>query len=208
MLKVYLADIGPLREKALFEEKLKLIRGERRERLLRYHASDDRCRGLAAGLLLKKALEQENISYDEAVFICGKNGKPYLQDSAVFFSLSHAGEWAACAICDCEIGIDVERLSRFDGQEQRMGRIAERILTPQELKLWQSARSGEALVRLWTQKESYIKYTGEGLACDLSGIDTLQGLFFQHIEMLRGYDISVCSGNTPLDKAMELHLET
>jgi 4'-phosphopantetheinyl transferase len=188
-------NIAPLRSEAVFEKKLKLVRPERRKKVLAHRAKDDRCRSLAAGLLLSEALADSGISYMEAGFSLGKNGKPYLLDSGnIHFCLSHAGEFAVCILCDREVGADIEVLTRFDCKEEQAERIARRIMTENEWKIWQQNPTGEALVRLWTKKESYAKYTGEGLACDFSSVDTTAGLDFTHPEVAEGYVLSVYTG--------------
>jgi 4'-phosphopantetheinyl transferase len=195
MLKYYQMNIAPLRDEAVFWKKIRLVRPGRREKILACHAQDDRCRSLAAGLLLIEALRQEGISYADASFSYGKNGKPFLRDGGIHFSLSHAGELAFCALSDCEVGADIEQLSRFDGKEAggRMERIARRILNEEEWQLWDQDPSGEALVLLWTEKESYVKYTGEGRSRDFSSVDTLHGAEFSHPEVPEGYVCSVCT---------------
>jgi 4'-phosphopantetheinyl transferase len=192
MLKVYQMNIAPLRDEAVYNEKLKLVHPRRREKLGAYRAKDDRCRGLAAGLLLSEALAKEGISYLEESFSYGASGKPYLRDRELCFSLTHAGEMAVCALADSEVGADIEQLSRFAGQEERMERIARRIMTEEEWQIWQKAPSGEALVRLWTKKESYAKYTGAGLSCDFSAIDTIHGAVYQHPQAPEGYMLTIC----------------
>jgi 4'-phosphopantetheinyl transferase len=197
MLKVYLMDIEPLLDEAVFEEKLRLVRPERQERIAKFRAREDRCRSLAAGLLLKEAFEEAGISYEKAEVSYGKNGKPYLsqaEGSRFYFSLSHAGSVAVCAVGDREIGADIERLDRFDGKEQQTFRIARRIMTERELELWRENPTGEALVKLWTKKESYAKFTGEGLSCDFSSVDTTTDLKFTHPEAPKGYALSVYMG--------------
>jgi 4'-phosphopantetheinyl transferase len=194
MLKVYLKNIAPLRDEAVFEEKIKLVHGARQEKLRSYRAVDDRCRGLAAGLALREALEQEGVSYREASFFYGASGKPYLRRPELYFSLTHAGELAVCVLSDHEVGADIEQLSRFDGREAQMERIARKIMTEEEWQLWQKNPSGEALLRLWTKKESYAKYTGAGLSCDFATIDTIRGASYAHPEVPEGYFLSVCMG--------------
>jgi 4'-phosphopantetheinyl transferase len=193
MLKVYLKNIAPLRDEAVFEEKMKLVRAERQEKIRAFRAVDDRCRGLAAGLALREALEQEGISYRDASFSYGASGKPYLCGRELCFSLSHAGELAVCVLSDCEVGADIEQLSRFDGREAQMERIARKVMTEEERQLWQKNPSGEALVRLWTKKESYAKHIGAGLSCDFATIDTIRGASYAHPAVPEGYFLSVCT---------------
>jgi 4'-phosphopantetheinyl transferase len=197
MLKIYRMNIEPLLDEAVFEEKLRLVRPERQERIAKFRSVEDRCRSLAAGLLLKEAFKEAGISYEKAQISYGKNGKPYLfpnEGSRLYFSLSHAGSVAVCAVSDREIGVDIERLDRFDGKVEQTIRIARRIMTEREWELWQENPTGEALVLLWTKKESYAKFTGEGLSCDFSSVDTSLDLKFTHPGAPKGYALSVYMG--------------
>jgi 4'-phosphopantetheinyl transferase len=194
MLKVYQMDIAPLRDAEVYAEKFKQVRQGRQKKLCSLHAPDDRCRGLAAGLLLAEALEKEGISYRDASFGEGINGKPFLRGHDLFFSLTHTGELAVCVLSDCEVGADIEQLSRFDRADgARLDRIARRIMTEEEGRLWRKDPTGEALVHMWTKKESCAKYTGAGLACDLASIDTIHDAVFVHPAVPEGYDLCVCT---------------
>lgn len=193
MLKIYAADITPLYDPVCFESKLRLLHADRRETIFKYRRKEDRCRSVAAGLLLREALLREGISYEHAVFIKGAKGKPCLSDAAVSFNLSHAGERAVCAVSDRGIGVDVESLSRFAGQRHKAQRIANKILNEQEYHAWEQNCSEEELVRIWTKKESCSKLTGEGLSADFSRIDTVHGAFYQERELPGGYYVSVCT---------------
>jgi 4'-phosphopantetheinyl transferase len=195
MLKVYRMDITLLYDETVFAEKIELVRAERQEKVRAFRVKADRCRSLAAGLLLREALGEAGVSYQTAEFFKGANGKPYLRGQELFFNLSHAGELAVCVLADREVGADVEVLSHFAGQEKNAANVARRVMTEEELSLFRENPSGEALVRLWTKKESYAKYTGEGLACDFSQVDTLHGAIFEHPEAPEGYAFSVCMGN-------------
>jgi 4'-phosphopantetheinyl transferase len=194
MLKIYQVNITPLYNESVFSDKMKMVRAERQKKILACRAKEDRCRSLAAGLLLRMALSHEGVSYMEAEFSYGDSGKPYLKDSDLFFSRTHAGEMAVCALADREVGADIEQLSRFAGQETKAARIARRIMTEEELRLWKEEPTGEELVRIWTRKESYAKYTGEGLSCDFAHFDTNRDAVYEYPEVPEGYFLSVCMG--------------
>ncbi len=87
----------------------------------------------------------------------GPHGKPFFSNSSVCFSLSHCAGLACCTFSDREIGVDVERVRPYDPK------LAKRICTPSELGFLENAPNrGEALILLWTLKESLLKATGEG----------------------------------------------
>ena len=196
MVKLYYAKITNLYDEKCFEEKIKQVKEKRQVRIFEYCQKKDRCRSLAASLLLKMALEREGICYDEVCFAQKTGGKPYLLlQSGLFFSLAHAQEMAVCVIADQEVGVDVEREDRLTGKkEEQKLKIAKKMLTPEEWKLWKKEEyRTETLISIWTKKESYVKMTGRGLTEKLMTIDTLSNAFYQQMLLDDMYILSVCT---------------
>lgn len=84
-----------------------------------------------------------------------ENGKPYIENNPVFFSISHSGEKGLIAISDRPVGVDIEVeksrsylhvLSRFSERER------EEISTERDFLLH------------WTAREAFIKMKGATLA--------------------------------------------
>ena len=86
----------------------------------------------------------------------GENGKPFLADHSRFFSVSHTDELTAVAFSDQEVGLDVEHAD----DERRYDKIFS-ALSPAERAEIKSAKDFFAH---WTAKESYVKYTREGIS--------------------------------------------
>ena len=196
MVKLYYAKITNLYDEKCFEEKIKQVKEKRQVRIFEYCQKKDRCRSLAASLLLKMALEREGICYDEVCFAQKTGGKPYLLlQSGLFFSLAHAQEMAVCVIADQEVGVDVERKDRLTGKkEEQKLKIAKKMLTPEEWKQWEKEEyRTETLISIWTKKESYVKMTGKGLTEKLMTIDTLSNAFYQQMLLDDMYILSVCT---------------
>lgn len=194
MLKLYYADIAPLCEQECFVRNMELVHEARRNQLMSIKSREAQCRGLAATLLLRMALEQEHISYGDSVISHNEHGKPKIMNSNLHFNMSHAGNYAVCAVCNQPIGVDIENLTRFEGRIRQMERLANRVLTDDERKLWERSEKREwTLLEIWTRKESYVKMTGSGLSVDLRGIDTLRDVFYQHMSLEDRYYVSVCT---------------
>lgn len=86
-------------------------------------------------------------------------GKPCFLDVPLHFSIAHSGRRVLCAVSDCPVGADVERLRVYNR------RLEQRVLRPPELaELSAAASRTEAFFTLWTRKEAYLKLTGEGLS--------------------------------------------
>ena len=101
------------------------------------------------------------------------DGRPYFEDAVSEFSITHTDSFVFCAIgeaSDGAVGIDAESLSRVPSH--RVSAIASRWFSPLEQALYEMDPTTETFLRLWTRKEAYVKYTGEGLRA-LQGADTV-----------------------------------
>lgn len=193
MLKVYIADTACFRNPGCYEEKMKLLDAARRAKIEKCRFEEDRLRGLAAGLLLQKAVKEERLTAEQAVVTEEKGKKPRLASNSYFFNISHAGNFAVCAFADCETGVDIEMYSRFCRDKEKNQKIAKRIMTKEEWDLWKDRESGQELLKIWTRKESYAKLTGKGLGCDFAKTDTLQGIFYYEKDISDAAHLAVCT---------------
>ncbi len=125
---------------------------------------------LGAELVLGAALRLYGLSFVGApAYLRAPGGRPYIPGGP-HFSIAHAGRAAACAVSPEPIGFDMESAER-----RIMPGLADRVLSPRE------AEFGADVLRVWVAKESYLKYTGEGLA----GPD-MRELTFERGAVLRG----------------------
>ena len=213
MVKLYYAKITNLYDEKCFEEKIKQVKEKRQVRIFEYCQKKDRCRSLAASLLLKMALEREGICYDEVCFAQKTGGKPYLLlQSGLFFSLAHAQEMAVCVIADQEVGVDVERKDRLTGKkEEQKLKIAKKMLTPEEWKQWKKEEyRTETLISIWTKKESFLKCIGEGFHRNSKSVDVTKDFFddngktyYFKVFKFSDYDVSVCSTRNDFPDTIE-----
>lgn len=99
-----------------------------------------------------------------------KLGKPYVLDYPnIHFNISHSGNIVVCAIYDKPVGIDVQRMDdvNFDS-------IAKRFFTKSEQNIFfnvEEENKKEQFFKIWTSKESFIKFLGTGassLDCDIN----------------------------------------
>lgn len=141
------------------ESALQSISAQRREQALRYKHEQGQRQCVAAYLLLKQALrEQEGIT-ENPVFEYGEHGKPSIVGHPeLFFSLSHCKEVTACVLSRRPVGIDVESVGRYRES------VARYAMSDNEMHQIQQAEHPEVMfTRLWTMKESLLKLTGEGI---------------------------------------------
>ena len=195
MLEVYFADVSgldPDREYSLSPY--------RREKLIRQKNVLARKQGLGAELLLIKALETGAPELLPPLDIsCGIDGKPELVGSGISFNLSHSGSFAACAVSDSPVGLDIQTERDYNA------RLAQKHFSAQERRyIEESENKAYAFTRLWSMKESAVKYFGTGLKTPLSSFtvapesDTAflcgQRLFFHH-SLIDGCHLALCSAD-------------
>lgn len=128
-----------------------------------------------AGRTLLKELITEIYGKKELNFIFNENGKPLLD--FCFFSISHSGNYVACAVDTKPIGIDIEHISRFKKRKKYM------LFTPKETEFVNLKDSAERFLTLWTRKEAYVKLKGGKLA-DAADIC----LISDDLELINGYN--------------------
>ena len=208
MLQLVMTDIGFLREKSVFERQLAQVHPARREHILRFRLEGDRCRSLAAGLLLRKIFVQLGLDYDRLEVEVESSGKPgikewkyrdhnqeYAKISRWYYSVTHSEDYAAAAVADVPIGIDLEAIHRFRNKkslERRFLTGKEKLLLEKILEEHDAEEyAREAfLARVWTRKEAYAKADGRGLGIDFRRIDTTLEERFWSKQLLEDYWLS------------------
>ena len=167
MKKVYITNILPLLREEVYEYYYDRVGEYRQKKADKLVSAIDKARSVGAGAVLRFAIEDATeYNYDNLTVLTDKNGKPYIKNNPFYFSLSHSGDYAVCAISDTPIGVDIEQ---------------ERELTENFKK-----RFAESILE-WTKKEAKGKLTGKGF------FDTSDGNFVYTHKHEDGYVITVCS---------------
>lgn len=99
-----------------------------------------------------------------------ETGKPYVGvGSGMYVSISHSHGLCAAAVSDGEVGVDIEYIDP-NRPAERLKRLAERFFSADELAYIKAGDdAGDAVLperffEVWCAKESYVKYTGDGLS--------------------------------------------
>jgi 4'-phosphopantetheinyl transferase len=103
------------------------------------------------------------VAPQEICFTLGEQGKPYLENSRVFFNIAHTKGRGLIALSDeGEVGVDIERRDRDCDHHL----LARRVFAPEERGDWEATGEAEkksALLTTWVAKEAYTKAVGMGL---------------------------------------------
>ncbi len=215
MAVFYYADFSSMDVEALIDKYSDKVDLHRLSKITRTQPPVARVRSLLAGYLLQVAVKEHlGIEDEEQVldlqYRYGAQGKPYLADyPQLYFSLSHSGSLVACAVSKQEIGLDVQEHVKIKSG------LAKRFFTKDECALLHGQADAKAyerlFFRLWSIKESYIKFTGLGMkqgldsfVIDFNKKEILEDTekekktlaVFREImpEGLQDYAISICTG--------------
>ena len=171
MLRVYVVNCKELQSEDIFNERIGNIPFVRIEKCLKHKTMEGKSQSLGASLALSEALKELGFSKAEirnADILVSEHGKPYINN--VFFNLSHTVDMAVCAVSDCEIGVDVEKIRDFNLN------IVKRFFCESEYRYLMSIKDNKEKMqneffRLWTLKESYIKANAKGLFIGLDSFE-------------------------------------
>lgn len=165
-MRIYLFDNIDSFTDELFYRSLQVIPAERGQKAAYFKNMIDKKLSIIAYLLLAYGLKKEYGIVEELIFDFSNNGKPYLKNHPdIFFNCSHCKCGVVCAISNEEIGIDIEEVVNFDAE------VAKFICNENEYKgLVNSQDPVLDFYKLWTMKESVLKFSGKGICADLKNV--------------------------------------
>lgn len=159
---IYLLKTDFLEREDAFARALGRVSTARREKALSYARNEDKRLCLGAGLLLEYLLDRLRAGSGRRDVACFPSGRPFLPAfPETGISVSHSGSYALVACAEGPIGADVQTAISAPA---RMARLLD-----EEERAW-CANDPARLTRLWTLKEAYIKYTGDGLTHKLPSV--------------------------------------
>lgn len=90
-------------------------------------------------------------------------GKPYIEGNPLYFSITHSKSFAAIAVSECPVGVDMELFG-----DRKFESVLSRFSERERVEI-----NGNPLLFLknWVSKEAYIKMTGGTLARDLKRLE-------------------------------------
>ena len=102
---------------------------------------------------------KEYFNIENPTILKTKNGKPYIENAKVHFSISHTKRHVFCALSENPVGIDAEEMDRKIDL-----RLADKILSgPESVHFEKAADKRLTLLKFWVLKEAAAKLSGAGL---------------------------------------------
>lgn len=150
-------------------------------------------------ILINKLSEYFNINILKDDIIYDKNGKPYIKNNQKKISFSYSNELAIVGISDYNLGIDVEKIKKYDEK------IVKRIYCKSEFDfINNSDNKNYEFTKLWTYKEAFVKFKGTGIDKNFRRLNFIYNnsykydTFFKTINYTN-YIITVCSKDLNLE---------
>lgn len=188
----YFDDLNLINE--LKERELdRYISDERVSYARRFKSRNGRIQIKIAYLLLRVALYLEYGIKEPPQISKNPNGKPYLvADRNIYFNFSHCKEGVACGLSRQEIGVDIQEYIDFDVETARMFMTNDELKKFEELTLLDKVRNfceietnrflgiteaQKEFTKIWALKESYGKYSSQGICYDMTGFQIEDGVW-------------------------------
>ena len=171
------------------QQALTEVSAQRREKALSYKFEAGQRQSVAAYRLLQRALQEEYGITEPPELAFGEHGKPYLKEYPdIHFSLSHCRQAVACAVSDSPVGIDIESIRSYKPM------LAAYVLSEADLQeVMQAERPDVEFIKRWTQKESFVKLTGQGISNIMKDLDMSGTQSQTTVNLAKGYVWTVTS---------------
>ena len=118
---------------------------------------------------LLHSMLKEHFGIENPQILKTENGKPYVNNEGVFFSISHTHGLVAVAVADSPVGIDCELIIKKSKEDAK--RFSARFFTQGEFDyLSEKDFNSLEFFKLWTAKEAVIKKRGSNMS-DIKKID-------------------------------------
>lgn len=191
-------------EREAYERAMEIISADRKKKIEKLKVAQSARLSLGAGILLRLAMERCSCLEKIDAISYGKYGKPFLQNTNFYFSLTHSGAYAVCAYADFPVGADLQKIKSEPPKHTK------KIFSKEENTFFSSLdekQKAELFFQLWSRKESLLKWDGRGLHLPMSEISLIaeksftdsicfegKKLYFRDYDFLQpAYAFSVCS---------------
>ncbi len=168
--EVKVADVTPLAAPGALDDALRRLSKQRRDKTLRYRFERGKLLSAGAGLLLDNMLAKYGLRERDMRYIEGEHGKPAIEGyPELHFSLSHSGNFVACAIGEMPVGVDVQTI--VTARDSLVNYTTSESEKAKLQSLEAPAERNAYFTQLWTLKECYVKATGTGLGHDFPSFE-------------------------------------
>ena len=168
--RLYLLNTDRFDDPKVFDDAYAQLDPDRQMKIDAFKFPKDKKLSLAAGFLLKNALSE--IGINDFRIEKKEREKPYLTGHKdIFFNLSHSGNMVLLGISDKEIGVDIQEEEKFKDSLINYVFCDNEKAMAKELVKALDLSIDQVYTRLWTAKESVMKYCGMGISLEPKKIE-------------------------------------
>ncbi len=192
-MRCLICNCSPLEDDALYSRAYAMLSDARKRKADFYRFRKDSMQSIATGLFIGLIERSFGRVTEDA------NGK--LRSQGIEFNISHSGEYAAFAFTETPVGVDIEKVGRNMD-------VAQRVMTAEEFEEFERVVKeddrDDVFCRMWTAKESYMKYRGLGFRLPPETFRVLYGydirspdasVSLTELDPPEGYRLTVCSAD-------------
>lgn len=152
----------------------------------------------------RNGLKQKSLKIDKT-----KHGKPFFQKTKnLHFNITHSGRYWVCLFDTENVGVDIEDYAKRNLPLKRFLDISKRFFKPDEQEYVLGSATGDEsddepdeamknrFFRIWTAKEAYMKFTGNGFTEGFKNFSVLDGsldLYFRNVPVDPHVVLTFCS---------------
>jgi len=197
MLEIVSVETGGEIPDGIIETLSKHATREKSERAARMRHRRDAVNALAGEIIVRNTIcGHMGLAPDELIIQPDRYGKPYPANApGIHFNISHSGDIVVCALSDAPVGVDIEVFRAV-----KPG-VAKRFFSDDENEFISlgGINPDMAFFKIWTMKESYVKWEGRGLSALLDTFSVLEikrkgSPVFHYVDIRPDACCHVCSG--------------
>ncbi len=161
-MKLYYANISdftkvpPFINSIILPDKIKLLKE------LRYE--DDRKRCWISGAMVFFITNLGSIDN----LYKNERGKPFISGKNIYFNISHSGNYVVLVEKDEEVGVDLEKVVPFNHFK-----LVYEVFHKDEINVFNKYKTNSWFYKIWTRKESFLKWSGVGLEAGVQQFSTV-----------------------------------
>lgn len=137
------------------------------------------CDSASGFLLLDSLLQKNKINRLETAILLDFNGRPYIDDKEIDFSVSHSDGCALCVLAmgkGASVGCDVQHARGYS--EEKLTALAKTFMHDAEFYEFENSHDrAAAFFTAWTRREAYVKRVGSDIFDNLRTADLREEYF-------------------------------
>lgn len=158
-ISVCIVDTGSY-DDAVIEKMFNVADDYIKQRIQKLKNDQQKINALVGSVLRKYLIKKRfGLNFEDQIIDFEKNGKPFLKNQEnIHFNISHSGNFVACAVGDKPVGIDIERISKFNEK------VAKYVFWDDEIQnIMRSSEPDVEFTKMWSKKEACVKLSGVGI---------------------------------------------